>query len=136
MTATMTEAPVSTNGHTSSTKPVAKKTRKAKPAATKTEAQYGIDRSHDLPWHDKKVAIFKALKALGATKSGDAVSAVQVAAKAKVTARDVRHYCYHAKAAGLVDLATIEDVRGHAFYLTAKGRNIDPVQAQKAEQAE
>jgi hypothetical protein len=108
--------------------------RKAKKAPVKKAAaakaaevvkQYGVDRDHDLPWNEKKVAVFKALKALKALGAAGAVSAQVVAEKANVSARDVRHYCYHAKAAGLVDVVTMEDVRGYAFCLTKEGAKVD-----------
>jgi hypothetical protein len=106
--------------------PVAtKKAAAAKAAPAEVVKQYGVDRDHDLPWNEKKVAVFKALKALKALGSAGAVSAQVVAAKANVSARDVRHYCYHAKAAGLVDVVTMEDVRGYAFCLTREGAKVD-----------
>ena len=107
-------------------KKVAKKEVKASPKSKAVVAkpkpgQFGVERDHDLPWHAKKIAIFKALKALGATSASDARSAQDVAGKAKVSARDVRHYCYHAKTSGLTGIAELENVRGYGFYLTAKG---------------
>lgn len=116
-------------------------TKKApKKAAKKTTtsdapAEYGQDRSHDLPWHDKKVAVFKALKSLKAVGATNPKSAATIAEKAGLTARDVRHYCYHAKAAGLTGVATSEEIRGLGFYLTTKGAALDPTKEQKAEQA-
>jgi len=115
----------------------AKKTAK-QPAtpADNGQAQYGVDRSHDLPWNNKKVAVFKALKSLRATSATDARSAKDVAEKASVTARDVRHYCYHAKAAGLTGVAELDGMHGYGFYLTAKGRNVDPAKALKEQTSE
>ncbi len=99
-------------------------------------AESGITRSHDLPWHAKKVAIFKALKKLGAIGKGSAVSADAIAAEAKVTNRDVRHYCYHAMCSGLTGVySESEAFRGYGFYLTAKGAKVDPVAALKAQEA-
>lgn len=113
-----------------SAKPVAKKPAAKKAAAP---AVHGTERDHDLPWNDKKVAIFKALKSLKAIGATSAVSGSAVAEKANVSGRDVRHYSYHAKAAGLIGLADIEDVHGYAYYLTAKGAKLDPVTELKAQ---
>lgn len=111
----------------------AKKDKKSKPAAT-----YGIERSHDLPWNEKKVAIFKALKSLRATNAGSARPAKDIAEKAGLKDKDgnpdtmtVRHYCYHAKAAGLISVNETEAVRGYTFALTKKGAEIDPVKELK-----
>lgn len=127
------EAPATTTEQPKAKKPARKPAaKKAKPTATKGES--GMDRSHDVPWSDKKVTVFKALKQCKAIGATNAVSAVKLAEKSGLVARDIRHYCYHAKAAGLVGVATIEDIRGYGFYLTAKGAAINPTEAQKAEQ--
>lgn len=123
---------MATKTATAATKTSTKATKAAKPA---TKGESGVERSKDLPWSDKKVAIIKALKALKATSATTAVSGAKIAEKADVTSRDVRHYCYHAKAGGLVELAEVEGVAGYSFYLTAKGAKLDPVKAQKDEQA-
>lgn len=109
-------------------KPKAK--AEAKPeaeATTPSKAEYGAERSNDLPWHPKKVAVFKALKKLEAVGKNNAVAgkAVVDASNGTLTARDVRHYCYHAKAAGLIGLAEGEG-NAYTFYLTAKGAKLDP----------
>lgn len=88
--------------------------------------EYGVKRSHDLPWDNKKARIFRALKKLGATRSTNACSTQDVAAKAEVTSQDVRHYCYHAMAAQLVGIVKQEGIRGYAFHLTAKGAKTIP----------
>lgn len=95
---------------------------------TNGQGEYGAVRSKDLPWVPKKVAVFKALKALKALTPQSAVSSKAVAEQAgDLTERDVRHYCYHARAAGLVELTDdVEGVRGWAFYLTPTGRNVNP----------
>lgn len=93
----------------------------------------GIERDRDLPWNDKKVAIFKAMKAMKATSAADAKSGNDIAAKAGCSSRDVMHYVYHARVSGLTDVATLEEVRGYAFYLTAKGAKIDPSAELKAQ---
>lgn len=139
MTETMTAV------ETPATEPKAAKPKKAKAPAKKPakpanpstngEAQYGVERSHDLPWNAKKVAVFKALKALKAVGQANAVSATDVAAKAGLSNRDVRHYVYHAKAAGLTGVADLPDVVGHAYYLTTKGANVDPAKAFKDQEA-
>ncbi len=114
-----------------------KKTTKksTKKTTKKSTSESGFERSNDLAWTDKKVAIFKALKVLGCRNPGTSCSANNVATRAKVTARDVRHYCYHAKAGGLCDLADVEGIRGYGFYLTAKGFKVDPVKAFKAQKS-
>jgi len=103
-----------------------KKARKTKPSASKTKAEYGRVRSHDLPWNDKKVSVFKALKALRAVGVTNARSAADIAKKANLTERDVRHYVYHAASANLAGIATHEDFRGYVYYLTAKGAALNP----------
>lgn len=119
--------------------PKAKPAKVAKKAPTTGDKTYGVDRDHDLPWNEKKVAVFKALKALKATEPDGSRSAAEVAEKANVTQRDVRHYCYHAKAAGLVGvtdtpIASAGDNRGYGFYLTAKGTKVDPAKELKAKE--
>lgn len=113
--------------------------KKAPKAKKEAEApMYGAERSHDLPWNDKKVAIFKALKTLKATSASAAKSAGEIAEKADVSNRDVRHYVYHAKAAGLTDIAAQEEEsvgRGYRFYLTAKGAALDPAKELKEQNA-
>ena len=93
--------------------------------ATATKAEFGIERSKDLPWNEKKITVFKALKSLKAVGVKQAVSVGAVAQKAGLSARDVRHYVYHAKAAGLTGVGTSEEVKGHTVYLTTKGDKID-----------
>ncbi|MGC1274352.1 MAG: hypothetical protein WBC44_11650 [Planctomycetaceae bacterium] len=114
----------------------AKTTTKATAPSPK-EVQ-GTHRDHDLPWCDKKVALFKALKELKAVGATHAKGSKEIIAKSggTLTPRDVRHYSYHAKAAGLIDLADLEGTVGYAYYLTAKGAKVDPVAAFKAQQAE
>lgn len=142
-----TKAPAKKTVKKTAAKPAAtgKKTAKkapAKKAAPKAEtvAEYGLERSKDMPWNDKKAAIFKALKALKATNSGSAVTAGAVAEKAStdalaITNRDVRHYCYHAKVSGLTDVVETEGTRGYTFHLTAKGAAVDVNAELKARQA-
>lgn len=122
-TAASTKRKSSKAGKKSAKKPAKQPAKKP----TKKPAS-GFERASDVPWNEKKVAVFKALKQLGATKGPtSARSAVQVADKAGVSQRDVRHYCYHARAAGLVEVAEAEGVRGYSFYLTARGAKVNPV---------
>jgi hypothetical protein len=108
-----------------------KKAAKAKPAeapatdaAAKPAAEYGVERSKDLPWNEKKVAVFKALR--NPKLNGGEGTAKEVAELGtNLTPRDVRHYCYHAKAAGLVKVENVDGNKYH-FSLTAKGKAIDP----------
>lgn len=95
----------------------------------------GVTRTKDLPWSEKKVAVFKALKALKAVGQGSAVPAAKVVEKSGLTGRDVRHYVYHAMAAKLTGVATSEAVSGYVYYLTAKGAEVDPVKALKEQEA-
>lgn len=113
--------------------PAKKPTPKADKTTTTTE--YGMDKSRDLPWTEKKVAVFKALKSLHAFGSSAAKSSGDIAAKAGLTPHDVRHYCYHAKVSGLTGISKMEGVAGYSFYLTAKGQKIDPVQTFKEQQS-
>jgi hypothetical protein len=112
------------------------KGKKAAKAADGAAKQFGMDRDKDLPWNEKKVNIFKALKSLGAAGSHQAVTAADIIAKyPALTDRDVRHYCYHAKAANLVGVAKVEGDRGYRFYLTAAGAKVDPAKALKEQTA-
>lgn len=121
---------------TTTTTTEARKAPKGKGKTQEPKTQFGVERAHDLPWHDKKVKVFKVLRALGATDGANSAPASKIAKKAGLTARDVRHYCYHAKAAKLVGVAEdVEGIAGYGFFLTAKGQEIDPVAAQKAERA-
>jgi hypothetical protein len=87
----------------------------------------GIVRFKDLPWNGKKVALFKALKELKATSPARAVSAkVVMDHNPDLSGRDVRHYSYHAKAAGLIEVEKVEKVPGYSFYLTEAGVAINP----------
>jgi len=108
---------------------------KAKSKAKSVGSVSGTHRDHDLPWNDKKVAIFKALKALKATTKGDARSSKDIAEKADVSQQNVRHYGYHAMAGGLIAIADVEGSRGHGFYLTAKGKNVNPERELKQQTA-
>jgi hypothetical protein len=108
-----------------------KKTTKKKataPKGDKEKGEHGIERSKDLPWCPKKVALFKALKALKAFGTDSARSAKDVAAKAGFEKTvTVLHYGYHAKAAGLVGVVQgMEEIRGNGFYLTSKGAALNP----------
>ena len=100
---------------------------KAKKAASRKVGEYGMERSHDLPWTAKKVAVFKALRKLGEATATDA------AKEAGLTAKDIRHYGYHAKAAGLVEVKA--DGGRYLFSLTAKGKKVDPAAELKAQEA-
>lgn len=120
------------------TKTVTKKVVKGPAAkANAAPAEHGSERSHDLPWCDKKVTLFKTLKQLKALDAASAVSAKQVVEKSgeALTGRDVRHYSYHAKAGKLVALAELESGHGYGFYLTKAGAALDPVKEFKAQEA-
>lgn len=121
------------NGNKKATKPGKAKAPKA--ADSNGSGRHGVDRDHDLPWSDKKVAIFKAMKKMGAVGATNSKSATDIAEKAQVTSRDVRHYCYHAKAAGLVGVHEMAEIRGYGFALTAKGEKVDPVAELKKQNA-
>lgn len=84
----------------------------------------GTYRAFDVPWNDKKIAIFRAMTKLGATNTaGNAAPGNTIAAEANVSNRDVRHYCYHGAADNLVKVVQQEGVRGYCFVLTKKGIN-------------
>lgn len=132
--------PAASNGAKAkkASKKAAKKAPAAKKAAKKAagDVKYGHERDKDLPWSEKKVQVFKALRSPklkeGAGKTADLVAV----SNGKLTARDVRHYCYHAKAAGLVKIEEVAEGDGTGFYfsLTAKGKAIDPDKAFKDQQ--
>tara|TARA_R110002020_G_scaffold376130_3_gene587274 strand:- start:3307 stop:3675 length:369 start_codon:yes stop_codon:yes gene_type:complete len=118
---------------TKTKKSATKSAKKSKKSAKKaTGGDSGISRSRDTKWTDKKVSVFKALKALKAFDSGSAKSAKVISKKAGLETKDVRHYCYHAQASGLVKVVDVEDSRGYSFHLTKAGKEIDPVKAAKA----
>lgn len=128
--------PMTTEQSASTVTPKAKKTA-ARAASAKVESngrkpQYGdegntgTERTWDLPWNEKKVNIFKAMKALRAVGKGASRSVTDIAAKAGVKPRDVRHYVYHAKVSGLTGIVEdTEGSRGYQFYLTPKGAALD-----------
>ena len=105
------------------------KVKKNKKDSSNQKAEYGLERDHDVRWNHKKVALFKILK-----KKGEGTASELAEASGEITARDVRHYGYHAKASGLVAINQYEldDKTGkggmnrYYFSLTAAGRKIDP----------
>ena len=109
------------------------KTPKPKPAAKKapkaeaeSKGQFGAVRDKDLPWSDKKVAVLSGLKKLKAYGESSAKGAAEIAEAGGVTTRDVRHYCYHAKAGNLVEVyEAVEGTVGYRFALTAAAKNMD-----------
>jgi len=136
MPATTKAAKKSTKSANSAKKGAKKSTKKApKRAASVSNVEYGAEKSRDVPWNDKKVAVFKALKRLKAVGQGRAKGTNEIAEVAEVSSRDVRHYCYHAKVSGLTGMSVVEGSRGYGFYLTAKGSKTDPVKALKAQEA-
>lgn len=110
-----------------------RKPSESKNGSTNHAGEFGLERSHDLKWSDKKVALFKTLKVLRATSVSTAKSVKVIAEKSSLLPRDVRHYGYHARAGGLIEVAKIEGVTGYCFYLTAKGAALDPVKELKKE---
>ena len=119
-------------------KPKAKKVKKVAKAKSEREVEHGIDRKSDLPWCEKKVKLFKALKALKAIGSAtSAVGANKVIEKdGTLSGKDVRHYSYAARAAGLIDVYLgLEGIHGHGFTLTAKGAKLDPAKEYKEQEA-
>lgn len=114
----------------------AKAEKPGKVADGRTNVVHGIERDNDLPWCDKKVALFKALKALKAVGLTNAKNGSEIAAKGEISGRDVRHYSYHARAAGLIDLADdVEGIHGYGYFLTAKGAALDPAAEYKKQEA-
>lgn len=96
----------------------------------------GTERETDLPWSEKKVKIFKALKVMKAFNQDSAQSSSAVAEKAGVSQKDVRHYCYAAQASDTVAICRKEDVTGYSFYLSTKGRALDPDKELKKQELE
>ena len=76
------------------------------PTTTKPPMQYGMARARDLPCSPLKLAVLGALKLAGGVGANYVGSkAVMLAGKGAISDRNVRHYCYHAAAAGLVAIA-------------------------------
>lgn len=104
-------------------------------------ANYGMDRTKDLPMSEKKAKLLKTLKKLGEADSKHLADA------AGLSGRDVRHYGYHARAGGLIEINQYEHDEatgfggGNKYYfkLTAAGKKLDidkelaAVNAKKAE---
>jgi hypothetical protein len=110
----------------------------AKPAkATEDNGVKGFEREHDLPWGDKKVKLFQVLRTLKATNAQNAKGSGEVAEASGgvLSARDVRHYAYAARAGGFIELVRMEGQSGYGFYLTQTGRAIDPVKELKKQEA-
>lgn len=102
------------------------KADKAEAKKSDKPAEFGVERKKDLPWSDKKVSVLNGLKKLKAFNEQSAKGASEVAEAGGVTTRDVRHYCYHAKAGGLVEVyEAVEGSVGYRFALTAEGRKLD-----------
>lgn len=123
-------APTPTKKVAAKKAPVQKKDK-----AEKGEGKFGIERDADLPWCDKKVALFKALKALKAVSEGTAKTATEIVEKTGdvLDTRFARHYAYHAKSAGLIEVVKVEGVSGYSFYLTAAGAKLNPDAELKAQ---
>lgn len=104
---------------------------------SKINTGYGHVRRNDVPWNEKKVAIIETMQTMEAVGKRSARGANQIAEYCGLTQRDVRHYCYHAAAGGLVkvltDISGLEDEigEGYGFYLTAKGRAVDTAAVRK-----
>ena len=98
---------------------------KAKVAKSKKPSSFGIHRDHDVKWNAKKVKVFKTMKTLDAVLVRGATPSSEIAKKSGLTERDVRHYVYHAMAAGLAGVSEKADGAGHAYFLTAKGNAVD-----------
>ena len=114
-----------------SKKPANKSSKKSSKKVAASSGEHGHERSKDVPWSEKKVAVFKALKKLKAVGVDRCRPATDIATSAGVTTKDVRHYCYHAKASGLTGIAVKEGIRGYGFYLTAKGSKVNPAKELK-----
>ncbi len=102
------------------------KESKSKVRTMTEQKTYGRERNRDLPWNAKKVALFKALRKLGAFTILGGVGSKKLSKASGLSERHVRHYSYHASAAGLIALGEMEDVSGYIYYLTKKGQKIDP----------
>lgn len=121
-------APVKVKRAPAKTKPAAKKKAPAKAAPkasangkAKAKASRGMA---DVPAAQRRVALVKLLRKVGATGAGSAKPVSELAAKLGYTKYDV--YClayhkYHLATAGILKTTTEEGVRGLVVYLTAKG---------------
>lgn len=91
-------------------------------------AESGYERKYDLPWCDKKVAVLTGMLKLqafvlqteekGYGKGGRWTPTTSIALKSGESERDVRHYSYHARAGGLVEITPGKE---HTFQLTQLG---------------
>ena len=86
--------------------------------------EWGVMRQHDLPLDKKKVKIIRALVALNATTREVAKPSAEIASRAGVSERDVRHYCYHAQAGGIVDVCQRAYGTGHGFAFSVLGAEL------------
>lgn len=106
--------------------------KSSKAAAKKSDRviEMGAEKTHDVPWSEKKVKVLTALRKLGEATS------TQIAEKAGVTQRDARHYCYHAAAGGIAKFEHVEGEENKWYFkLTAKGEKMDFAAEFKAQQA-
>lgn len=116
---TVTEAHIA-----KSAKPRAVKTKTTKPEKTTATKKTRDIGGTKLTVEQRRVAVVKAMTAMGATSATGAKTADQISAKSKLTRFDVYGILYHAnklQSEGYVKQVQIEDVRGLSYYLTAKG---------------
>tara|TARA_R110002096_G_scaffold160777_10_gene327105 strand:- start:174 stop:785 length:612 start_codon:yes stop_codon:yes gene_type:complete len=125
-----------------STKTSAAKTKAKSKAATKTTETKSAPKAKsktvqpaptdkDLQWNQKKVDVFLGMKKVKAFGKTDARSASDIADAADCSIQHVRYYCSHAVISGHVGIIDVEGVRGNCYFLTAKGKKVDPKAALK-----
>jgi len=120
---TQSAAPAAKKAPKPKAKPAAKLTKK--PAANKAAPAKREPRG--FRWTEKRVAIVKAMRALSATDATGGRTAEVIAAKAKLTPQDVKHYNWKdgdLVGEGYVKIAQLEPPT-LVYYLTAKGQKAD-----------
>src|SRR5262245_23136483 len=84
----------------------------------------------ELVWSEKRIAILKAMKALGAIGPGNGKTADEIAKKAgpKFTKEHVKHVCYKDEPLAKLGYVSPEKAEGESilrYTLTTKGKNVD-----------
>jgi len=115
--------PKTTSPKQSSPKP---KTSKKTPAVTAKVRSVG---DTDMSPTQRRLAVIKAMRKIGAVSATTAATADLLAEKSGLTRFDVYGQLYHANPLqknGFVKQVQVEGVRGLSYHLTAKGQKSDP----------
>lgn len=103
----------------------ARSSPKEQAPAEKGPKEYGLVRRADLPWDQRKLTLFRALRSLKATSPATAATTSQLVDESGLSAQHVRHYCYHAIAGNLCQMEKEAGTAGYKFYLTKEGQKIN-----------